>query len=428
MDGSSRPRYPDASLWSVRRRQADPLGFLESLAREGDFVPFTLARRQAFLLNRPDYVSTVLASHAAAFQKGSANQRAKRLLGNGLLTADAAPHSDRRKAIQPAFARSRLEACVPMIVARARGMRDRWIPDEVVDVTQAMGELTFGIVGETIVGASVDSLFEEVRQAVSDATASVDPLVSLVAPLRAVRIAQARLRRVAESLLTGAAGPAPEGSLLSLLRLDETARESAAGQRIDDLLTMLLAGHDTMTSALTWAWLLLSSRPDVEQALQVELASVLDGRDASAAHVPSLVYTRAILAEALRLYPPAWVLARHAIEPHRFDEGEIPAGAIVLVSQYLLHRDERWFDRPRVFDPDRWVQDRQPDRPRSAYFPFGAGPRSCIGESFAWMEGVLLLATIAQRWKLTPVSPFPTMDLRITLRPRQRVLLRAAVI
>ena len=197
---------------------------------------------------------------------------------------------------------------------------------------------------------------------------------------------------------------------------------------IDDLLTILLAGHDTMTSALTWVWLLLSSRPDVEEALQVELSSVLDGRDASAADVPGLVYTRAILAEALRLYPPAWVLARHAVEPFQFDEGEVPAGALVLMSQYLLHRDDRWFDRPHDFAPDRWFPGRPTDTPRTAYFPFGAGPRSCVGESFAWMEGVLLLATIAQRWKLRPVSAFPDIELRITLRPRQRVLLRASAI
>lgn len=397
-------------------------------------MPFTLARHQAFLLNRPDYVSDVLVSHAAAFQKGRANQRAKRLLGNGLLTADAELHGERRRVLQPAFARRRLEECGSVIVARARTMRDAWRPDQIVDVTQSMGKLTFGIVGETIVGASVDSLFDEVRQVVAAATASVDPLVSLIAPMRSVRIAQVRLRRLVETLMARAGDPsavrAPlsrEGSLLSLLRVHDTEPESAA-QRIDDLLTILLAGHDTMTSALTWSWLLLSSRPDVEEALQKELSSMLGGRDASAADVPGLVYTRAILAEALRLYPPAWVLARHAVEEHQFDEGRVPPGALVLMSQYLVHRDERWFDRPRDFDPDRWLPGRQTDKPRIAYFPFGAGPRSCIGESFAWMEGVLLLATIAQRWKLRPVSAFPDIDLRITLRPRQRVLLRASAI
>ena len=421
------PRYADASLWSLRRRQADPLGFLVGLSRQGDFVPFTLGRHQAFLLNRPDYVTTVLVSRAAAFQKGRANQRAKRLLGNGLLTADNGLHAERRKTIQPAFARHRLDECASVIVTRTRAMRDAWTAGQVVDVTRCMGELTFGIVGEAIVGAPVDGMFEEVKRGVMDATASLDPLVSLVAPLRSVRLAQARLRQVVETLLARRA-PAREGSLLALLLLHDAAPESAV-QRNDDLLTILLAGHDTMTSALTWAWLLLSSHPDVEAALHVELASVLGGRDAAAADVPLLIQTRAVLAEALRLYPPAWVLARHAVEAYRFDEGEVPPGALVLMSQYLLHRDGRWFDRPSVFDPARWLPERSLDRPRAAYFPFGAGPRSCIGESFAWMEGVLILATIAQRWKLQPTSdtaPFPGLDVRITLRPRQRVLLRAS--
>jgi cytochrome P450 len=424
--GLPQSRYPDASLWSLRRRQADPLGFLEGLSRQGDFVPFTLGRHQAFLLNRPDYVSAVLVSHAATFEKGRANQRAKRLLGNGLLTADAALHAERRKVIQPAFGRHRLDECASVIVTRARAMRDAWTSGQLVDVTRSMGELTFGIVGEAIVGAPVDALFAEVKQAVSAATASVDPLVSLVAPLRDVRVAQMRLRRVVERLLARA-GPAREGSLLWLLRLHD-APESAV-QRSDDVLTILLAGHDTMTSALTWAWVLLSSHPDAEATLHAELAGVLAGRNASAADVPLLVYTRSVLAEALRLYPPAWVLARHAVEAYRFDEGEVPPGALVLMSQYLLHRDARWFDRPTVFDPARWLPERSPDRPRTAYFPFGAGPRSCIGESFAWMEGVLVLATIAQRWTLRApagTAAFPGMELRITLRPRQRVVLRAS--
>ena len=425
--GLPQSRYPNASLWSLRRRHADPLGFLEGLSRQGDFVPFALGRHQAFLLNRPDYVSAVLVSHAATFEKGPANQRAKRLLGNGLLTADAAPHAERRKAIQPAFARHRLDECASTIVTRTRQMRDAWTSGQLVDVTRSMGELTFGIVGEAIVGAPVDALFDEVKQAVSEATASVDPLVSLVAPLRDVRLAQSRLHRVVERLLAGAR-PAREGSLLSLLSLHDAAPESAV-QRSDDVLTILLAGHDTMTSALTWAWVLLSSHPEAEATLHAELQGVLGGRNASAADVPLLCYTRSVLAEALRLYPPAWVLARHAVEAYRFDEGEVPPGALVLMSQYLLHRDARWFAHPTVFDPARWLPEKSPDRPRTAYFPFGAGPRSCIGESFAWMEGVLVLATIAQRWKLRPptgTAVFPGMELRITLRPRQRVVLRAS--
>jgi cytochrome P450 len=420
--------YPEPSLWSLRRRQTDPIGFLEALARQGDFVPFVLARRQAFLLNHPDYVSAVLVSHSDTFRKGPANDRARHLLGNGLLTADGALHAARRAAIQPAFARKRLEDCSPLIVARTRAMCDTWTDTQVVDVTGAIGALTFGIVGEAVIGAAVEPLFEDVRRAACDATASVDPLVSLVAPLREVRVAQERLRAIVEKLVSHAGSRSASGGLLSLLHTPDSDPMLRA-QLIDDVLTILLAGHDTITSALTWTWLLLSSHAGVEEKLRAELDSVLGDREATARDLPDLVYTRGVLAEALRLYPPAWVLARHAVEAHQFAGGEVPAGALVLVSQYLLHRDERYFARPDVFDPDRWQGSGKPDRPRLAYFPFGAGARSCIGEAFAWMEGVLVLATIAQRWRLGPLgTAFPDIEARITLRPRQRVLLRASAI
>lgn len=414
-------RYPDESLWSVRRRQSNPLGFLRALASEGDFVRFTLSRQPAVLLNHPDYAAVVLASRASAFRKGSANRRAKHLLGEGLLTAEGSRHAERRRAIQPVFGRQRLDACASVIVERARAASDGWRPGQLVDLTHSVGALTFGVVGEVIVGAPTDALFDDVRQLADAATATIDPLVSLIAPLRSMGRARARLCRVAETLLAQASR-AEEGSLLALLREHESEGVSHA-QRVDDLVTLLLAGHDTLTNALTWTWLLLASHPEVETKLRAELSAVLRGHDATAADMSTLTYTKAVLAEGLRLYPPAWILARHAVESQQFDDGEVPQGALVLVSPYLLHRDRRWFDRPETFEPERWLGAQE--RPKAAYIPFGMGPRSCIGESFAWLEGVLILATIAQRWRLTTAGPAPDLDLRITLRPRQRVWLRA---
>ena len=321
---ASQSRYPDDSLWSVRRQQSDPLGFLRALAARGDFVRFTLSRQPAVLMNRPDYAASVLVSRAAAFRKGSANRRAKRLLGEGLLTADGDRHAARRRAIQPVFGRQRLEGCASVIVERARETCDAWRPGQIVDITRSMGALTFGVLGEVIVGAPVDAHFDEVRQIADAATATMDPLVSLVAPLRSVGQAHARLRRVAETLLEHGSR-AQEGSLLALLREHDPEPASHA-QRVDDLVTLLLAGHDTLTNALTWTWLLLASHPDVEARLHAELSDVLRGRVATIAELPALVYTKAVLAEALRLYPPAWILARHAVESQTFDEGEVPRG------------------------------------------------------------------------------------------------------
>ena len=356
----------------------------------------------------------MLVTQARNFPKGSANQRAKRLLGNGLLTADTVLNSERRKVIQPAFARLRLEALAPAIVAKADAACAEWSDGSVVDLTREMGRLTFDVVGEMIVGARVGHLFDEVREAVDAGTASLDPLISLVAPLRGVERARARLHVVVKKLMSLPPDDRHDGTLLS------------RNQQADDVLTILLAGHDTITSALTWTWLLLASHDEADARMRAELTSVLGGRRATADDLPALVYTRAVFAESLRLYPPAWVLARQAVEAHRFAGGEVTAGAIVLVSQFLLHRDRRSFDRPEAFAPERWfVED--PVRSRRPYFPFGAGSRSCIGESFAWMESVLLLATIAQRWRLgTLSSTLPAIDVRITLRPRGPVLMRAA--
>ena len=372
-------------------------------------------------MNRPDYAASILVSRAAAFRKGSANRRAKRLLGEGLLTAEGDRHAARRRAIQPVFGRQRLEGCASVIVERARETCDAWQPGQVVDITRCMGALTFGVLGEVIVGAPVDAHFDEVRQIADAATATMDPLVSLVAPLRSIGQARARLRRVAETLLEHGSR-AQEGSLLALLR-EHDPEPASRDQRVDDLITLLLAGHDTLTNALTWTWLLLASHPDVEARLHAELSHVLRGRAATIAELPALVYTKAVLAEALRLYPPAWILARHAVESQTFDEGEVPRGTLVLMSPYLLHRDVRWFDRPEAFEPDRWLGSQE--RPKTAFIPFGAGARSCIGESFAWLEGVLILATIARRWQLRRTGPAPELDLRITLRPRGNVFLRA---
>ena len=428
---SSDLRYPGSTLWSIRRSRESrtahsPLAFLDLLARGGDFVPFMLARQPAVLLNRPDYVSTVLVGNAAKFQKGRANLRTKHLLGNSLLTADSGPNDERRRLIQPSFARARMHECAQVIVNRTRRMCEEWRCDAVVDMTDAIGRLTFGIVGEAIIGDLVDADFRQVNNALSDAIASLDPLFSSVAPLRHVRRAQRQLRRVVQALYARSSEHASGGSLLALLKAHEPGPASA-DQRIDDLLTILLAGHDTMTSAVSWTMALVAAHPEAERRMHQELDAVLGDRGATDLDVPDLPYTRAVLAESLRLYPPAWVLARQAVEPHRFDGNEVTAGTVVLVSQYLLHRDERFFDRPRAFEPGRWLVPGGPAHPRFAYFPFGAGTRSCIGESFGWLEGVLVLATIGQRWQLRTLDGvFPEIDVRITLRPRGRLLMRTA--
>jgi cytochrome P450 len=324
--------------------------------------------------------------------------------------------------IQPSLSRTRLDGLAPEFVSHAKTACAGWQDGDLIDITRAMGRLTFDIVGESIVGARVGHLFDDVRLAVDRATASLDPLISLMAPLSRVGPARRQLRTIVGSLIAARTNGRQDGSLLA--HVAPGGDPGLVEQHIDDLLTILLAGHDTLTSALTWAWLLLARHDDARARMLEELSEVTMDGDATPDLLPSLTYTRAVFAETLRLYPPAWVLAREAVESHRFEEGEVPAGAIVLVSQYLLHRDARYFDRPRAFDPGRWLVE-SPERARSPFFPFGAGSRSCIGESLAWMEGVLILATIAKRWNLRAVGhELPAIDARITLRPASPVMMR----
>jgi cytochrome P450 len=214
------------------------------------------------------------------------------------------------------------------------------------------------------------------------------------------------------SILLGARDPEGDNRGMS----DEQLRYEA--------MTLFSAGHETTANALVWTWLLLAQNPAAEARLHEELQRELGGRAATAADVPRLSYTRAVLAESMRLYPPAWIVGRQAAAAHRVGDWTIPAGGVILMSQFLVHRDPRWWERPLVFEPERWLTE-APGRPRYAYFPFGGGPRQCIGESFAWLEGILLIATLAQGWRFRLVDAAPIrLHATITLRPRDALPMR----
>ena len=321
------------SLWSLRRRiQSDPLAFLESLAAcPADIVPFSLAGRPAFLLKHPDVIEAVLVSQQHKFVKAYGLQRARRLLGDGLLTAEGERHRQQRSAVQPAFHRQQLERYAEIMVARAARARDGWQPLQTIDVTAEAGALTLAIVGETLFGADVAALSAEVRQALMAASDALDPLISLIAPARRVRPQRERLLRIIDNLI---AHHQPSGggseSLVSLLFHSQDAGPGIITDQLrDDALTILLAGHDTIATALVWTWMLLAEHPDASARIEQEVDAVLHGRPASAADVPALVFTRAVLAESLRLRPPAWILARRAIVDLELGGMSVPAGSTV---------------------------------------------------------------------------------------------------
>jgi cytochrome P450 len=419
---------PLAALRAFRR---DPLGLLERLARQGDVVRLRVPGADAFLLNHPDLVHAVLVTEHRAFHKGPTIQAAKMLLGESLLTSEEERHLRQRRLIQPMFHHERIATYASAMVRRGEEAAGRWAEGVELDLHAEMARLTLAIVGETLFGADVD---EErgatVTRALTDVLAMFDRvyspvfrmLVRLPTPtMRRYHRIERDLDRVVGDLIAGrrAAGAAGDDLLSLLLR----ARDEGAGmndeQVRDEALTLFLAGHETTANALAWAWWLLAQHPDVEARLHGELREALGERVPGAEDLGRLCYAEAVLSESIRLRPPAWAIGRRAVRDVRIGDVDVPAGSIVVVSPWLLHHDPRWWPEPDVFRPERWTPDAKAARPRSAYLPFGGGPRVCVGEPFAWMEGVLLLSTIARRWRFRLV-PGRTVEPQavVTLRPR----------
>lgn len=417
---------------TLREFRKDPPTFLAKIAREhGDFVALRLGRQNVFLASDPDIIRDVLVTHQTKFKKSRILERARVLLGDGLLTAEGEHHKRQRRLVQPAFHRDRLAGYSSAMVHCAAASRERWKAGAPLDVFKEMMRLTLAIVGRTLFSADVESEADEIGVALAQVFDLFEVILLPFSeyleklPLPAVRRfrrARARLdqtiyRMIAERRASGE----DTGDLLSMLLLaqDEDDQRRMTDQQVrDEALTLFIAGHETTANALTWAWYLLSQNPEAEKRFHEEIDSVLGGRLPALEDVPNLRYTGHIFAETLRLYPPAWAIGRKVLEEFQAGPYRVPPDSIILSSPFVVHRDPRWFPEPLAFRPDRWEQE-DSSRPRFAYFPFGGGTRVCIGERFAWMEGVLALATIAQKWRLRLVEGHPVaMQARITLRPR----------
>ncbi|HMK72502.1 MAG TPA: cytochrome P450 [Myxococcaceae bacterium] len=415
------------------RLQRDPLGFFEEAHRaHGDVVRFAFGRETVYLLSHPELVQEVLVTKAQAFHKGLGLERARILLGGGLLTSEGAFHLRQRRLLQPAFHRSRIAGYAQAMVDIAQAAADRWSPEAELDVAEEMMRVTLGVVARTLFGAEVEGTAADVGRALTDTLGLFGALslpfgeLVLRLPLPAVRRfkrGRARLdAEVARIVAQRRAGGGDRGDLLSMLLAarDDEGRPMTDGQLRDEVMTLFLAGHETTANALAWTFHLLGANPEVERALHAELDAVLGTRRPTAEDPSRLPVTTAVLSEALRLYPPAWVLGRRAQEAVRLADGTlIPAGALAVLSPFVVQRDARWFSDPLAMRLDRWMPEGRADRHRFAYFPFGAGTRSCIGEAFAWMEGTLVLAVLARTWRLSPVpGARVSTEPRITLRPK----------
>jgi len=417
------------------RFRRDPLTFFTETHREfGDVARFSIGPQQVFLVSHPDWIEDVLVTSARKFHKGVALQRAKRLLGEGLLTSEGKQHLKQRRTIQPLFHREKVQGFAATMVKHAVRWRDSIMDRATIDMTSEMGALTLAIVGETLFSSNVQSDTDEVRQALDDSVRTfglamipyVEVFEKLPLPMFIkLRKARQRLDRVIHRVIAErrASNEARADLIAMLLAARDPENPAEPGmsdaQIRDEAMTIFLAGHETTANAMSWTWFLLASNPDVETKLHHEIDRVLAGRVPTVEDVPRLEYTRAVVAESMLLYPPAWTMGRKAIEPHTIGGYTIMPGAVALLSQWVVHRDPRWWPGAESFNPDRWAM--KSDRPKYAYFPFGGGTRVCIGESFAWTEAILLLATIAQYWRFATGKP-PMTEPRITLRPKDLLM------
>ena len=434
--GATRPPgsgvlYPGQFMVEIAR---NPLAMMIAMNKaHGDIAHWRIGPQHLFLFSHPDLIRDVLVTNGRNFHKSRGLERAKRLLGNGLLTSEGEFHLRQRRLAQPAFHKHRIASYAVTMSDYAARTSERWRDRQTLDMHTEMMRLTLGIVARTLFDADVENEAAEIGEALTRAFESFNfamlPFTEYLEklPLPSVRrfnsardtLDRTIYRMIDERRLSGE----DKGDLLSMLLMATDTEGDGGGmsdlQLRDEALTIFLAGHETTANALTWTWYLLSQHPQVEATLHAEIDAALNGRVPAYDDMPSLPYTRMVLAESMRLYPPAWAIGRRALESFDARGFTIPKRSVVLMSQYIVHRDARFFPNPERFDPDRWKPEAVAQRPKFSYFPFGGGNRVCIGEQFAWMEGVLLIAALAQKWRMRLVSGHPVeVQPLITLRPR----------
>jgi len=430
------PPGPKTSFLSILtyRPGRHPLKFFSDLARQyGDLAYLQMGGEHLFLASDPAVIRDVLVTHNQNFHKSRGLERIKILLGEGLLTSEDAFHLRQRRLIQPAFHRDRVAAYASTMVSYADRVRNGWTEGATLDVAREMSRLTLLIVGKTLFDTDVESQARDVGDAMSGLMESFwtlmlpfgETLARLPIPYlhRGVK-ARERLDAIIYGIIRERRARVEDrGDLLSMLLMAQDDEDKGRGmtdrQVRDEAMTIFLAGHETTANALTWTWYLLSQAPDVEQRLHEEIDRVLEGRLPTVADVDRLPYTTRVVTESMRLYPPAWLVGRRTVNEYSINGYYVPRRSIVLMSQWIVQRDARYYSDPERFDPDRWTPAFKAQLPRFAYFPFGGGPRQCIGESFAWMELVLLVATIAQRWRFELIPGHPVVPLAaVALRPK----------
>lgn len=432
------PPGPKAHFLSghLSEMRRDLLGFYLRSAREhGDCITLRFGLKRIFFVNHPTLIEQVL--HSRNFTKHYALRMNRLLLGNGLLTSEGDFWLRQRRLIQPVFQRERILSYAPDMTAYTERQIDAWRDGEVRDLHAEMRQLTLAIAAKTLFGADVAGQSHAVGEALHEAMGTfsqrffrvirIPERIPTPGNLR-IRKAIRRLDDILYGIIHQRRAQGQQKDLLSILlhaRHENDGSGMTDQQLRDEAMTLFLAGHETTALALSWGWYLLAQHPDVVEKLRAELRQVLGGRTPAVADLPNLPYTEMIVQEVMRLYPPAYAIGRQAIQTCTIGGYPVPAKGTILMSQWVVHRDPRYFDDPERFYPERWADGLAKRLPRYAYFPFGGGQRVCIGNTFALMELPLVLATIAQRFRFAlppgpPVLPKP----QLTLQPNRPIQLR----
>lgn len=438
----TRPPGPNGlkAIWTLMAGRRAPHEFFGALAaRHQPVVHVAMGSEHVHILFSPEAIWEVFVTHGRHTRKSLGLQLTRPLLGDGLLTADGPTHMRHRRAIQPLFHSKRIEGYVGQMTAAADLTSASWTDAVRIDVAHAMSELTLDVIGRTIFGLNLRSEAEDMATALHTVLEGfANGIGPLASPLSRVPTARRQreiraieeLDAIVDDMIVRRVREIDQGHIGSdLLTMMLTSTNDAdeasftAEEVRDEAMTLVLAGHETTALTLTWAWHLLSTNPRWREWLEQEV-DALPEQPITAQDLVNLPRTYAVIAESMRLHPPAWIIGRWLDTDLRVAGWDLPRGSVVLASQYAMHRDPRFWAHADEFRPDRWLttdgrfDERAPRVPRGVWFPFGFGTRRCIGEHFAWTEAVTLLATLARRWRLdVQVAPDPPMMSAITLRP-----------
>ena len=409
---------------SPERPVRDPFRYLMGLARKhGPVAPYRAGTERAYLVDDADLIKRVLADNASNYSKGTfINETFKMVVADGLLTLEGADWRRERRLMQPAFHLERLNQLGTSMTDATLAVLERWegiaASGEVVDMTSEMSQLTMTITARSLFGSDIAEDVEEIGHQISVG------LAAFASPSKpeVIRARDGIVQLVDKMIDARHRSGDGEHDLLTMLmeaRDEDTGEPMSDRQLRNEVVTLILAGYETTANSLSWTWYLLSQHPEVMANVRAELAAVLGGREPQFRDLGVLSYTRRTLDESLRLYPPAWIMGRRALGDDRLGDADIPEGSVLALSPYITHRNPAYWDDPERFDPDRMKETKASLRRPFAYFPFGGGPRLCIGHNMAMLEAQLIIGTIAQRFDMRLVEGHQVVPERLfVLRPR----------